>query len=261
MEKIKLHAWLSRLLVLARGDELDVGKSSTARLATENAMDRRRTARVLYPEIGQIGELPAIFFEGKALKIQDLSLAGTCLVDPFDYLQSTAGNVVNLDLKWSDSLVTHQPSLIVAAGNDKRHIRFIDLDVKSFVRLNLLLRPGFLGLKMRKIMDKGSPHIHLGAHEVWVGMTGEALTLFPIIGDHTPLAEITIDGQVILLYQTGAPVYRNKTDQGLPGQRIKESLLNQLVLFVTNIKSNSHHINILRTALDQAYHEYQGTKV
>lgn len=259
MEYIRLHSWLSRLLDIFSTDEYEKSKISTQSLATENSLDRRRTARVQYPEFGNVETLPKIRFEGRPIKVQDISLGGICLIDSFDSLRSTVGNEIDLELVWTDG-VAMQRSLIVAAGYDKRHLRFLDLDSKSFVRLNLLLKPGFLGLKMRKILAKDAAHLDIGTHEMWVGMTGEALTIFPGTDLNMPLAEVSIFGTRIFLYRHGAPVYCVKSKDTIPGQRIKESLLYDLLIFVSNIRSQSQGLKNLLVNLTEAIQEYQRLK-
>lgn len=259
MEYIRLHGWLSRLLDMFSADEYEKSKISTQFLATENSLDRRRTARVQYPESGNIETLPKIRFEGKPIKVLDISLGGICLIDSFDSLGSTVGNEIDLELVWKDG-VAIQRSLIVAAGYDKRHLRFLNLDSKSFVRLNLLLKPGFLGLKMRKISVKDASHLDIGTHEMWIGMTGEALTIFPGSDLNMPLAEISIYGTRILLYRHGPPVYCVKSKDTIPGQRIKQALLYDLLVFVSNIRSQSQGLKNLLANLAEAIQEYQRLK-
>lgn len=237
-------------------DEYEKPKISTQSLATDNSLDRRRTARVQYPEFGNIETLPKVRFEGRPIKVQDISLGGICLIDSFDCLRSTVGNEIYLELVWSDGVIA-QRSLIVAAGYDKRHLRFLDLDSKSFVRLNLLLKPGFLGLKMRKILAKEADHLNIGTHEMWVGMTGEALTIFPGTDLNMPLAEVSIYGTRIFLYRHGSPVYCVKTKDTIPGQRIREALLYDLLIFVSNIRSQSQGLKNLLVNLTEALQEYQ----
>lgn len=256
MEYIRLHSWISRFLDIFNTDEFEKPKISTQSLATDNSLDRRRAARVQYPELGNIETLPKVRFEGRPIKVQDISLGGICLIDSFDYLRSTVGNEIDLELVWADGVIT-QRSLIVAAGYDKRHLRFLDLDSKSFVRLNLLLKPGFLGLKMRKILAKEAAHLDIGTHEMWVGITGEALTIFPGTDLNMPLAEVSIYGTRIFLYRHGSPVYCVKTKDTIPGQRIRESLLYDLLIFVSNIRSQSPRLKSLVINLAEALQEYQ----
>ena len=244
MEGIRFHNWLSRLLGLVNPKEVIAPRVTTQRLAAES---------------GAVGNLPEIHYQGNPMRIYDISLGGTCLIDDLDYLQSTAGNTVVLDLVWKDKIIA-QPSLIVAAGYDKRHIRFLDLDTQSYVRLNLLLKPGFLGLRLRRIHLGEAKHLDIGAQEVWVGISGEAVTLFPDLGPNLPIAEATLYGQSALIYENAPPVYKHQSKNGLPGQRIREDLLHDLLIFTVNIKNPTDRLKDLVFALADAHREYERLK-
>ncbi|MCB0365631.1 MAG: hypothetical protein H6624_04360 [Bdellovibrionaceae bacterium] len=259
MEGIRLHNWISRILGLYKNNEVLSPKLTTQRLAAENSLDRRKAARIHYPEHGAVGNLPEIHFEGKPMRIYDISLGGTCLIDDLDYLQSTAGNTITLDLVWKDKVIP-QPSLIVAAGFDKRHIRFLDLDTQSYVRLNLLLKPGYLGLRMRKIPMDDAKHLQVGAEEMWVGISGEAITLFPNMEKNLPIGEITLYGHSVLVYADAPPVYKFQSRDGLPGQRIREQLLHDLLIFAVNIKNPSERMMDLIYCLTDAHKEHERRK-
>lgn len=255
MEDVKIQNWLSRLLGLITISEFRAEKSTIPKMAAANALDRRKTARVQYPEDLSIENFPLIFFEGKPIKIQDISLGGTCLIDEFDYLQSTAGNVVNLELVWPD-FVKVQPSVIIAAGYTKRHLRFLNLDPSCFVRLNVLLKPGYLGLRMRKIYTPTSRLINSGVSEMWAGLTGESISIFPYINDYLPIAEISLFGVNVDIFPESVPVYRAGSSEFMPGQRISLEFLQNLLIFLLNIQSPSEAISKLVEILSKVHRKY-----
>jgi hypothetical protein len=256
MESVRLHHWLSRLFGFHRANnDLQPGLT-TQRLAVDNGIDRRKAARIHYPEQGALGDLPEIHYLGHPMRIHDISLGGTCLIDDLDFLQGNAGNNITLDLVWRD-LSVPQACLIVAVGFNKRHIRFLDLDTQSYVRLTLLLKPGYLGMRMRRLNLDGAHHIQVGAEEMWVGTSGEAITAFPRIDANFPLGEITLYGRTVLIYEKAPPLYKQQYSDGLPGQRIREALLHDLLIFAVNVRNPTETLKELINCLTDAYLDYQ----
>lgn len=224
------------------GDPSDIKTAYTIqRLAITNAINRRKNTRVKYPHIGPVGRLPTIFFEEKALKIHDVSVGGVCVLDPLEELDLEAGQEFQLTFSWEDCSYDVVATM-VRVNLDKKHVKLLNPNPDITVRLQLLLKPGYIGTKFHKVPQiPGSP-VQLQALELWVGPTGESLSFIHDPDNPEVLGEMRLFKTDIEFREDSPPVYRSKGRRHEVGQRLDRELIKDIIICLANIKNPSQRV-------------------
>lgn len=221
-------------------------ESSLQRLALNNAINRRRNTRILYPHIGAVGGLPRVVIQHRDVRTADISLGGLCLIDDTNEIGETVGQEIPIRLIWDD-LEILQTGVVVGVNLDRRHIQFQKPHPEIFVRLNVLLKPGFIGSRMRKV-PLASSIIQFEATELWLSATGESVLFHDENIDKNAPVDITLLESSTRVHRDTIPVYLDRGAQHLPGQRVTQRFLSDLIMMLANIKNPSHRIlNLIET--------------
>ena len=196
-------------------------------LATWNTLNRRKSFRINYAQIGPVGGLPKAYFQGDELIVRNISIGGLLVFDDSGRLGSHVGKELRITLSWPD-YTAEILSRVVGAHLERRHIQFVDFDALVFQKISSLIKPAFLGSQFRRVNAK----VDKSPQELWVGTNGDSLVLA-----HSQLKEadtLRLDKQVFLLkdgqWQNG---------EGLP---CNQSELNQILICLSNISSPSERL-------------------
>ena len=215
-------------------------ESSLQRLALNNAINRRRNTRILYPHIGAVGGLPRVIIQGREVRTADISLGGICLIDDTNEIGETVGQEIPVRLAWEDTEIV-QYGVVVGVNLDRRHVQFQTPHPEIFVRLNVLLKPGFIGSRMRKV-PLTNTLVEFEATELWLSATGESILFHDENVDKNAPVDIKLLESSTRIHRDSAPVYLDRNQGHLPGQRVTQRFLSDLIMMLANIKNPSHRI-------------------
>lgn len=186
-----------------KGWELQ-NNTSAQKLATMNALNRRKNTRIRYPHIGAVADLPKVYYRGEEMIVSNVSTGGLLIIDDTELLGNAVGSVIHLELHWPDTKISAQ-SRVVSAQLQRRHIQFVDFNATAFVRISKMIKPGFLGSRFHRVHDNNSM---LDADELWVGPTGESL-LFPRQASNSHLANLTMANQTLVIEKNNRPYWQD----------------------------------------------------
>ncbi len=211
--------------------------------ATKLGIERRQSARVRFPS-QYLTSLPCIFFGERAIRVHDMSVGGTCLIDQEDHLGPSAGIEVDLRLIWPDG---ERPvrARIVSAVHNRRHIQFIDLPADLVTIIKSAIAPGVLALTMKPLMDLAETHLSIHAQEVWTSLNGECLTF---LDDVHVGAELYLDGKNFKFLRDSWPV--NKENLPATPREVEH-----ILVFLENVPQPSKALTDLKAQLQTLYFE------
>ena len=216
--------------------------TSAQKLATMNALNRRKNTRIRYPHIGAVGDLPKVFYRGEELIIGNISTGGLLVIDDTELLGSSVGSIVHLELQWGSSKIDTQ-ARVVSAQLQRRHIQFVDFNATAFVRISKLIKPGFLGTRFHRVHDNNAM---LDADELWVGPTGESL-LFPRGSSETHVANLTMANQTLVVEKSNRPYWQDSN------QVVDRATLGDILILLSNFPEPTAHIKSLIEKLQLHY--------
>lgn len=221
------------------------------KMAIRGGIDRRRNARICYPALGPVGKLPYAFVGADYTPVIDISVGGICLIDQGKHSRALIGTEQKLQLKWRDGYVAEVEARIAGASFRKRHIQFTHLPEEAFLRINVDLHVGHLGRRLRqRASHLSESQINLDAQEIWSGVTGELLTIYPGPGLR---AELKLFNHDILLKEGQLPTYCKSDQQVTKGQRVSQEMLGDIILFLANVERPSTLVNDLIRDLHLTY--------
>lgn len=206
---------------------------SISQIATMNSINKRQNTRVTYPHIGAIGELPKVTYNGQVMTVKNISLGGLCALDIDSHLTLPMGSDFQLNLEWPD-LKIEVPSTLVGSAEFRRHIQFKDLDTKAYVKLSLILKPGFIGSKFYKVNDALQ---EANFDELWIGPTGENLTFNKCNHPSEHYAEMLFNRAEVLFHHEQFPVYKSSSDKWQKGQRVSKHIYDDILITLSNFQS------------------------
>lgn len=238
----KIQTWW-RHFVYANKHEAQ--PDSIQQIITHHALNRRKNTRIKYSHMGAVGALPRVFFNGDEMNVGNISTGGLLLIDDTGRLGETVGEIIPLELRWSDTSVLLR-SRIVGANLHRRHIQFVDFEPTVFVRISSLIKPGYLGSKFYKVDTQKA---NVVAEELWVGPTRESLVFHKTNGDPTlPHAELHWDGETYEFQPGQLPKAKSS------GQVISSSTLNDILILLANLPDPS---NFVRELIERNQSLYQ----
>lgn len=227
--------------------------SSIEKLATKSAINRRRNTRVRYPHIGAVGELPQVFKEGQIVSVRDISTGGLCIFDYDNIFSKTVGEEFDLKLRWQDSEDNIHCQL-VGYTDERLHIQFKNINTKSQVRLSMILKPGFLGTKFHMVPNFKEK---LDADEMWIGPTGEWLTFYKTHFNEKleNYGEMNYGRVCLSLSRSTPPRYNESSQKFTKGQLASKTIINELLIVLSNFQSPTIRVKELIENLSQQYQQ------
>jgi hypothetical protein len=203
--------------------------NSLMEMASTLGLEKRQNFRIRYPERGALGDLPAATFAGHALKIQNISVGGCCILDPDEILGPDIGQEITLTFHWEKD--SHDIRCrIVSRVDSRRHIMFLNVSEKNQARVRKHLEPAYRGSSLRRV-DSGTSKTLIEACEIWVSILEDSVTLF----DHPHLlGSILYHGTDYLCYRHSFPVFGNDRKRV-----VSSEFFETLVLFLANIPNPS----------------------
>lgn len=211
--------------------------------AAQLGIERRQSVRVRYPT-QYLTSLPSVFFDGHAIRVHDMSVGGTCLIDEDDFLGPNAGIELDLRMIWPDGERTVR-ARIVSRVHNRRHIQFVNLPQDLIATIKAAIAPGVLGITMKPLVDLGETHLSIHAHEVWTSLNGECLTF---LDDVHVAAELYLDGKNFKFLRDAWPVDK----ENLPASP-KE--VEHILVFLENIPQPTKALTDLKAQLQTLYFE------
>jgi hypothetical protein len=189
-----MKSWFYKLFPIFNrsGDQEDL---SIQKMATQNAMNRRKNLRVRYPHLGAIGPFPKVYFKEREMIVGNISVGGILLIDDGGYIGTDVSGSFVLTLQFEDKVVRIKSRLMGISG-ERRHFQFVDFQPQAFLKISQLIKPAHIGQKFYRIRnDSGA----LNAREMWIGPTAETI-VFP---HHTETCEIMWEGKKIISSKSG----------------------------------------------------------
>ena len=215
-----------------------VENSLVHRLARELGVERRRNARVNYPRRINAG-LPQIAFDGYPMRAYDISAGGCALHDPGEVLGKDIGVEVSLTIHFADRIEEVQCRL-VGRVDHRRHIQFLNLPAARAQVIAKQIVPGVCGSVLKNSFKAEGAAPKLLAHEVWSSLAGDGLTL-DVEGPR--LAQAAFAGQMNTIHRTDWPT-------GADGRPLTQAQLNDLILFVANVRQPTAAVIALQDELE-----------
>jgi hypothetical protein len=197
-------------------------------LATKLGVERRFHVRVEYPPQVNVCRLPDIFFEGNKLKVQNISVGGCCLLDPYHVMGAKIGHDIELVVHWATVAETVK-ARIISGVDDRRHIQFLDLGARRQNQLRKSLVFGVRGSSMIRHAQASELGPTIQAVELWSSPHLDSVVLE---NDIHRIAQIYVNGEQFMIYREAWP---SKSPQGKCGRAEFE----QIILFIANIPQPS----------------------
>lgn len=220
---------------------------SAQKLATMNALNRRKNTRIKFAHIGAVGDLPRIFYQSDEMIIGNISTGGLLIIDDNEKLGHTVGTYVYLTLMWDDISIEVK-SRMVGAQFQRRHIQFSDFQPAAFVRISQAIKPGFLGSRFHLVKDQNSM---LDVSELWVGPTGESLSFPKKTGNNTgeKISALFSTGTSTLTITQNSRPFWNENNQPISKQQLSD-----ILIMLSNFNDPSDKVKRLIEKLQEHYH-------
>lgn len=212
-------------------------------LATQLGLEKRFSPRVSYPPKTNAG-LPSISFNGRPLRVHDLSVGGCSLIDPTEVFGPDVGQEVELRLTWTTGEDVVRARL-VGRVDHRRNFQFLDLAPARAERIRGLIGPGVRGLDLRGSVaaSRGGPNLE--AIEFWTSLAGDSVT----IESHLQrIASVYIQGKTISVLRDSWPLDERS-------QPISRTDFDALTLFLANIPQRSRALGEILFLLEELGHE------
>lgn len=210
-------------------------------LAQRLGVERRRSARVLYPR-DATSPLPAISVLAGSFQVHDISMGGCCLLDPAEILGNEIGQELDLQLSLGGSQVSVRCRL-VGRVYDRRHIQFLNAPPDFLARMSAIMKSGIRGQSVRRTLAADGRGPSLAAKEIWNSLAGDALVL---TDDIHLQAQVVIESESFEIYRDAWPM----TTKNRPVTR--EELFT-LLLFIANIPQPSPSVSKTLRSLEEIY--------
>jgi len=223
-----------------------VEHSSLHSLARELGVERRRNARVNYPRRLNAG-LPQIAFEGYPMRAYDISAGGCALHDPGEVLGKDIGVEVALTVHFRDR-VEDVKCRLVGRVDHRRHIQFLNLPADHAQTIAKQIVPGVCGGTLKNSFKADGAAPKLIAREVWSSLAGDGLTLDV---DGPRLAQAAFAGRANTIHRQSWPT----NGEGRP---LSHAELNDLILFVANVRQPTAAVIALQDELENLMLEVGG---
>lgn len=212
--------------------------SSVQALARQLGVERRLNARVLYPK-RTTGPLPAISFDGQAIKVYDISVGGCCLHDPSEILGKDVGGELRLTLFFRDEAIEVRCRL-VGRVDHRRHIQYLNLPPSRSSYLKAVINGAVNGSSLKQTWPPEFDGPALDAREIWSSLAGDSVTL---VDDVHRTGQMSIAGMTYTLHKNAWPTDAN-------GDRVPHHRLLALILFLANIPQPTGSIQLLLAELE-----------
>lgn len=249
----KLTNWIKNKFSPGDDDWTNMS-SSIQKMAAESGINRRKNARILYPNTNFSAKLPQIIYNSQPEKAVDISLGGVCLLNDKNQFGLEIGETVELAFRWLNEKDMNLNAKIVGQSYNKVHFQFQDLATDIYVKLSINLKSGMVGRKFQQSMLNENVAIQADYTELWVGLNSERLVFY---NNETCYAELSYFGTTVRFYKDKKPEMFNK--QGDPMEFGGKHLSDSLIL-LANIPSPSKAVKELISILENfdAYYRSVG---
>lgn len=239
----KLTNWF-RNVFTSKDEEWTQMSSSIQKMAAAGGVNRRKTARIYYPNTNYSSRIPMIFYKSHICKPVDLSLGGVCIENSNKEFGTETGKILELEMKWQDGFSAIVKSRIVAQSFNKAHFQFQELPTETYVKLSINLKAGMLGRKFQSSYLTENPQIKTECKEIWIGLNNENLQFFEGLQYD---AELNVFGCRIHLKAGEWPHRLEQQSQAIP---VDHGLYSDIVILLANIPNPSPNIKSLLNSLE-----------
>lgn len=210
-------------------------------LAERLGVERRLNVRVRYPRGARLCKLPGVRFQGSDLRVQDISVGGCCILDPYEILGSEIGQDIELEMRWmtGDEKVRAR---IVARVDHRRHIQFNELSAQRQNQLRKYMVSGVRGASLRKHLNPDPSGPGLAAAEIWSSLHGDTVTLE---NDLHRMAQVHLNAESFLFLKESWPIKESNS------QMCSKIEFEQIILFLANIPYPSEKLSALMTSCEE----------
>ncbi|MEQ1875370.1 MAG: PilZ domain-containing protein [Bdellovibrionia bacterium] len=211
-------------------------------------IERRQHARIRFPTVGALGDLPFISFQGHELRPANLSMGGILVTEKV-MNGVKPGSIIDLVFSWkTPAREIIQKTNVVRVSSGGCHLRFEDLNPQLLVNLSLALKPG---VRAQKTVRSEQPVMPI--QESWKSASGEQLLFssaeneFPDVRIHLPPKELTFSARDGLRVGTRTPGKEDlHFDQTAPAW-----ILHDLIVFLTNLPTQTPRVKSLLFQLEK----------
>ena len=138
-----------------------------------NILERRTQVRATYPYADAMGGLPTVSYNGKLLRVSDMSVGGMLLLAPQLPTQSL-GAIFDFQISFGTSSRAQilQQGEVIRVEQDRWHIRFIKVESLFVVKFTHATKFAQRGSGTRLLDEKQLPPDQ-NISEFWMSATGE----------------------------------------------------------------------------------------
>ena len=204
---------------------------SIQKIVSSNTLNKRKNIRISYPHFGAGGPFPKIFYKEREMIVGNISVGGLLIVDDTEFLGSTVGELVNVEMIWPDQKFTVR-ARVVGATLERRHLQFTDFHPQVFLRVSRLVKPAYHGSQFRRVNDDLGK---MNSNELWIGPLNETIHF----SKSENLTEYHI-GKKTYIFQRGTPVKDKESSEPIP-----YSLLDDILITLANIPHPTDRIKEL----------------
>lgn len=248
----KFAKWVKTIFGQNGSEDWAQMSSSIQKMAAASGINRRKNARILYPNDNFSARLPQIIYENQPQKAVDISLGGVCLLNDENQFGVKTGDSMVVAFRWMNEGDREVPAKIVGQSYNKVHLQFDDLPTDIFVKLSIQLKSGMVGRKFQQCFLNENESLYTEYSELWTGLNSEKLVFY---NEGSYFAELNYFGTTTRFYKNKKPEVFDKNGQEVT---FSNAQLSDSLILLTNIPSPSARVKELTGVLENFNTFYRG---